>query len=59
MYNLKYDSNEFMEGKDRQTENGLVVANGGGKVGRGVEWEFGVSRYRVLYTEQIGNKVLV
>ena len=28
-------------------------------VGRGMEWEFGVSRYKLLYTEWVNNKVLL
>ena len=39
-------------------ENRLVVAKGEG-VGRGVEWEFGVSRCKLLHVEWINNKVLL
>ena len=39
-------------------ENRLVVAKGKGG-GGGVEWEFGVSRCKLLYTEWINNKVLL
>ena len=38
-------------------ENRLVVAKGEG-VGGGMEWEFGVSRCKLLYIEWINNKVL-
>ena len=34
-----------------------MVAKGGG-IGRGVEWEFGVSRCKLLCMEWISNKVL-
>ena len=39
-------------------ENSLVVAKGKGVEGR-MEWEFGVSRCKLLYTEWINNKVLL
>ena len=39
-------------------ENRLVVAKGEG-VGGGMEWELGVSRRKLLYTEWINNKVLL
>ena len=38
-------------------ENRLVVAKGEGD-GRGMDWEFGISRCKLLYTEWI-NKVLL
>ena len=38
-------------------ENRLVVAKGEGGEG-GMDWEFGISRYRLLYTEWINNKVI-
>ena len=31
----------------------------GERVGGGMEWEFGVSRYRLLYMEWISSKVLL
>ena len=39
-------------------ENRLVVAKGEG-VGRGMEWEGGVSRCKLLYTEWVKSKVLL
>ena len=39
-------------------ENRLVVAKGEGIKG-GMEWEVGVSRCKLLYTEWINNKVLL
>ena len=39
-------------------ENRLVVAKGEGG-GGGTEWEFGVSRFTLLYIEWINNKVLL
>ena len=32
---------------------------GGGGVGGGMEWEFGISRCKLLYIEWINNKVLL
>ena len=33
--------------------------HGGGEEGRGVDWEFGVSRCKLLHTKWINNKVLL
>ena len=38
-------------------ENRPVVAKGEGELG--MEWEFGVSRYKLVYIERINNKVLL
>ena len=48
MWNLKYDTNEPTYKTHRITdiENSLVVANGEG-VGGGMEWEAGVSRWKL------------
>ena len=43
---------------DSQTENRLVVVKGE-ECGGGKEWEFGISRWKLLYTEWINNKVLL
>ena len=49
----------YLRNKNRltDTDNRLVVAKGGG--GGGKEWEFGMSRGRLLYREWINNKVLL
>ena len=39
-------------------ENRLVVAKGEG-VWRGMEWEVGIGRYKLLHTEGINSKVLL
>ena len=48
MWNLKYDTNELIYETeiDSQTESRLVVARE-----RGLDWEFGISRYKLLYIE--------
>ena len=48
MSNLKYDTNE----------NRLVVAVGE-EGGIGKDWEFGISRGKLLYIKQMNNKVLL
>ena len=60
MRNLKYYTNELLWNRNRLTniENRLVVAKGAG-CGRRMEWEFGVSRCKLLYREWINNKVLL
>ena len=44
--------------RNRFTENQLVVAKEE-RGGSGVDWEFGVSRCKVLHLEWINNKVLL
>ena len=39
-------------------ENRLVIAKGE-EMGKGMEWEFGVSRCKLVYIEWINNKVLL
>ena len=60
MWNLKYDTNEpiYETETESQTENRLVVAKGE-EVGGGMQWEIGVSRWKLLYTGWINNKVLL
>ena len=50
--------NIFPEEKLMGLENRLVVAKGEG-AGRGMDWEFGVSRCKLLYLEWISNGVLL
>lgn len=40
-------------------ENRFVNTSGKGKSERGMEWEFRVGRYKLLYAERINNKVLL
>ena len=56
MWNLKYDINQHIYEieTDLDIENRLVVAKGGGG---GKNWEFGISRYKLVYIEWINNKV--
>ena len=60
MWNLKYDTNEIIyeTEMDSQTENRLVVAKAE-RSGRGMDWEFGTCRCKLLYIEWINNKVLL
>ena len=39
-------------------ENRLVVARGEG-FGGGMDWEFGISRYKLVHIEWTNNKVLL
>ena len=48
----------YLQNRSRHTENGLVVAKGEGS-GEGMDWEFEVSRCKLLYIEGINNKVLL
>ena len=60
MWNLKYDTKELIYETNRQTdiENKFVVPKGEGSEG-GMDWEFGISRCKLLYIEWINNKVLL
>ena len=44
--------------KQKQTHRHRVVARRDQLWGR-VDWEFGISRYKLLYTEWINNKILL
>ena len=59
MWNLKYGTNEPVYKTERltDTENRLVVAKGRG--GGGKDWEFGVSRCKLLHIGWINGKVLL
>ena len=50
----------YLQNRNRLTgtENRLLVVKGEGD-GRGMEWEVGVSRCKLLYIEWINNKVLL
>ena len=56
MWNLKYDPNELIckTETDSHIENRLGLAKG---ARRGMDWEFGISRCKLLYIEQINSKV--
>ena len=63
MWNLKYDVNEFPQSRNRCTDiqNRLVVAKGRGRgmVGRGMDWEYGIGRCKLLHSKWINNKGLM
>ena len=50
----------YLQNRNRlsDVENRLVFAKGEGRV-RGMDWEFGISRRKLLYTEQLNNEVLL
>ena len=59
MWNLKYDTNESMKQKHNhklREQTGVAKEEG---AGGGMEWEVGVSRCKLLYTEWIKNKILL
>ena len=57
-WNLKQDTNKLIYKTDSQTQNRLMAAKGDRGEG-GMEWEFGISRRKLLYTESMDNKVLL
>ena len=60
MWNLKYDMNElnYKTGTDSKTSRiDFWLPRGQGV--RGMDWEFGVSRCKLLYIEWINSKVLL
>ena len=54
MCNLKYDTN--LRNKNRLIENRLGL--GGGELGS-KDWEFGISRCKLVCTERINNMVFL
>ena len=60
MWNLKYDMNElnYKTGTDSKTQR-IDFWLPRGQWVRGMDWEFGVSRCKLLYIEWINNKVLL
>ena len=60
MWNLKYDINKltYKTETDSQTlKTNLWLPNGKGGRGGGINQEFWISRYKLLYIKQIDNKV--
>ena len=59
MWNLKYDTNELIweTETDSQIQRTDLWLPRGRKDGEGMEWDFGVSRYKLLYIEWINNKL--
>ena len=56
--NLKYDTNELIYKRDSQRENKVVVTKGE-VAGGGTDWEFGISKCKLVYIKWIDNKVLL
>ena len=55
MRNLKYGTNTYETNRPADIENRVVVMDQEGE-GR-MDWEFGISRCKLLYIEWINNKV--
>ena len=60
MWNLKHDTNEhiYETERDSQTYRADVLPRRRGS-GEGKEWEVGVSRCKLVYTDWINNRVLL
>ena len=58
MWNLKYDTNDFINETEIDIENRLVVAKER-RVEGGLEEDLGISRYKLVRIEWINNKVLL
>ena len=60
MWNLKYGTNEpIYRNRNRPTHIKKTLGCQGGCRGSGMEWEFGVSRFKLLHSEFIKNEVLL
>ena len=60
MWNLKYDTNELVykteiDSQTQKTDLWLAEEKAGG----GINWEFGIKKYTLLYIKQINNKDLL
>ena len=59
MWNLKYDSELIYETEtDPQTEKTDLRLPRGWGSWKGMKWELGINRYKLLYIDWINNKVL-
>ena len=58
MWNLKCDINELIYKKENRHREQTCGCQGGG-AWRRVDWEFGISRCKLLYIEWTNNKVLL
>ena len=54
MKNLKYDTNEFIYFYVTHAHRNQTLGYHRGKGGGGINWEFGISRFRLLYLIQRG-----
>ena len=61
MWNLKYNTNELIHTKQKQTHRHREQTRGcqGGRVGEGIVREFGIDMYTLLYLKWITNKDLL
>ena len=61
MWNLNYGTNEptYKTETDLQTQRSDLWFSRGSGGGRGMDWEFGVGRCKLLHLEWINNKVLL
>ena len=61
MWNLKYGTNELIckTGTNSQTQKINLWSPKGKEGGGGIDEEFGISRYKLLYIKEINNKVLL
>ena len=58
MWNLKYDTNEpiYKTETDSQTYRTDLQLPRGRGYGGGMDWEFGISRCKLLYIEWVNNR---
>ena len=54
MWDLKYDTNEHI-----YEQKQIQIQRTGKEGGEGKNWEFGISRCKLLYTGQINSKILL
>jgi len=59
MWNLKYDASELLQNRNRLTDREQTVVAKGSGVGGGMEWQFGISRCKLLHIGCINSKVLL
>ena len=59
MWNLKYNTNQLIMKQNRLIDREQTCGYQEVEVWGGMEWEFGISRCKLLYREWISNKVLL
>ena len=59
MWNLKYGTNEPIYRTETNSQTGRTDIPKGDGVRTGIDWEFEVSRCKLLHLEWVGNEVLL
>ena len=59
MWNLKYDTDQYIYGKKKDSQKTDLWLSRGKMGGGGEDWEVRISRHKLLYIGWVNNKVLL